>query len=73
MSWTSLSDFELIKAEVALCEGALHVGASHAFACALKAGEVTLKEHVAAQWLAVEELDQLDWAAADVPVVSGAN
>ena len=30
MSWTSLSDFELIKAEVALCEGALYVGASHA-------------------------------------------
>jgi hypothetical protein len=24
MSWTSLSDFELIKAEVALCEGASH-------------------------------------------------
>ena len=30
MSWTSLSDYELIKAEVVLCEGALHVGASHA-------------------------------------------
>ena len=30
MSWTSLSDFELIKAEVALCEGALYIGASHA-------------------------------------------
>ena len=30
MSWHSLSDFELIKAEVALCEGALYVGASHA-------------------------------------------
>ena len=41
----------------------------HAFTCALKAGEVTLKEHVAAKWLAVEELDQVDWAAADVPVV----
>lgn len=41
----------------------------HAFTCALKAGEVTLKEHVAAKWLAAEELDQLDWAAADVPVV----
>ena len=41
----------------------------HAYTCALKAGEVTLKEHVAAKWLAVEEIDQLDWAAADVPVV----
>ena len=41
----------------------------HAYSCALKAGDVTLKEHIAAQWLAAEELDQLDWAAADVPVV----
>lgn len=41
----------------------------HAFACALKRGEVELREHVGLKWLAVEELDQLDWAAADVPVV----
>ena len=41
----------------------------HAFACALKAGEVELREHVGLKWLAVEELDQLDWAAVDVPVV----
>jgi 8-oxo-dGTP diphosphatase len=42
----------------------------HAYTCALKTGEVTLKEHVAAQWLAAEELGQLNWAAADVPVVN---
>ena len=41
----------------------------HAYTCALKAGEVKLREHVGLKWLAVEELDQLDWAAADVPVV----
>ena len=41
----------------------------HAYTCALKACDVTLKEHIAAQWFAAEELDQLDWAAADVPVV----
>ena len=41
----------------------------HAFTCALKGGEVELREHVGLKWLAVEELDQLDWAAADVPVV----
>ena len=41
----------------------------HAYTCALKAGEVELREHVGLKWLAVEELDQLDWAAADVPVV----
>lgn len=41
----------------------------HAYTCALKAGEVELREHVGLKWLAVEELDQLDCAAADVPVV----
>ena len=40
-----------------------------AYTCALKAGEVELREHVDLTWLAVEELDQLDWAAADVPEV----
>ena len=42
----------------------------HAYTCALKAGEVELREHIGLKWLAVEELDQLDWAAADVPVVN---
>ena len=41
----------------------------HAYACALKAGEVELREHVGLKWLAVEELDQLDWAAEDVSIV----
>ena len=41
----------------------------HAYTCALKAGEVELREHVGMKWLTVEELDQLDWAAAGVPVV----
>jgi 8-oxo-dGTP diphosphatase len=41
----------------------------HAYTCALTVKEVTLKEHVATKWLAVEELNQLDWASADVPVV----
>lgn len=41
----------------------------HAYTCALKAGEVEVQEHIGLKWLAVEELDQLDWAAADVSVV----
>jgi len=41
----------------------------HVFKCVLDQGEITLNEHVYAKWLSVEELDQLDWAAADVPVV----
>ena len=41
----------------------------HVFKCVLDQGEITLNEHVALKWLPVDELDQLDWAAADVPVV----
>ena len=45
----------------------------YAYTCALKTGEVTLKEHVAAKWLAVEDLDQLNWAAADVLLCNSLN
>lgn len=45
----------------------------HAYTCVLKTGEVTLKVHVDLKWLAVEELDQLDWAAADVPLCNSLN
>ena len=41
----------------------------HVFKCVLEQGEITLNEHVALKWLSIDELDQLDWAAADVPVV----
>ena len=41
----------------------------HAYTCALKNGEITLREHVNMKWLATEDLDQLDWAEADLPVV----
>ena len=32
-------------------------------------GEITLNEHIALKWLSVDELDQLDWAEADIAVV----
>ena len=41
----------------------------HVFKCVLNQGEITLNEHVAFKWLSIDELDQLDWAAADIPVV----
>ena len=41
----------------------------HAYTCSIAKGEPVLKEHVALKWLPVEELDQLDWAAADIPIV----
>ena len=41
----------------------------HVFKCVLDEGEIALNEHVALKWLSIDELDQLDWAAADIPVV----
>ena len=41
----------------------------HAYTCTLKSGEITLREHVDMNWLATEDLNQLDWADADLPVV----
>ena len=41
----------------------------HVFKCVLDQGEITLNEHVALKWLSIDELYQLDWAAADIPVV----
>src|SRR5210317_1309865 len=41
----------------------------HSYTCSIAKGEPVLKEHVALKWLPVEEIDQLDWAAADIPIV----
>ena len=41
----------------------------HAYTCEISSGGPVLTEHVDMKWLSVEELDQLDWAAADIPVV----
>ena len=41
----------------------------HVFKCVHDQGVITLNEHVALKWLSLDELDQLDWAAADIPVV----
>ena len=42
----------------------------HVFKCVLDHGEITLNEHVAFKWLSIDELDQLDWAAADEIVLT---
>ena len=39
------------------------------FWCSLKSGEIVLKEHQAAKWLRLDELDSVDWLPADVGVV----
>ncbi|SMD12766.1 (deoxy)nucleoside triphosphate pyrophosphohydrolase [Pedobacter nyackensis] len=39
------------------------------FVCRITGGEIVLKEHAAYAWLDNSELPDLDWVAADVPVV----
>lgn len=42
----------------------------HTFLCDVKTEELTLNEHLSYEWLCLSELNKLDWAAADVPIVN---
>lgn len=39
------------------------------FVCRLRSGEIRLHEHKALVWLPPERLPELDWAAADEPII----
>ena len=41
----------------------------HSFICEIDTTDVKLNEHISQEWLMKEELNKLDWAAADVPIV----
>jgi 8-oxo-dGTP diphosphatase len=41
----------------------------HSFLCSCNNPELTLTEHIDFKWLAKDELEHLDWAAADVPIM----
>ncbi len=41
----------------------------HSFLCTSNNTKLTLTEHVEFQWLNKEELINLDWAAADIPIM----
>ncbi len=41
----------------------------HSFICDVNTQELKLHEHIALEWLNLEELNKLDWAAADIPIV----
>jgi 8-oxo-dGTP diphosphatase len=41
----------------------------HSFICKVESKELTLHEHIDQKWLNVNELKNLDWAAADIPIV----
>lgn len=42
----------------------------HSFLCEVETDEISLNEHVAMEWLSIEEIKKLDWAAADIPIVN---
>lgn len=42
----------------------------HSYLCKANTEKLVLKEHVDAKWLYKDELDKLDWAAADLPIVT---
>lgn len=41
----------------------------HCFLCSIKSGDLVLKEHEAAKWLATEDLDSVDWLPADLGLI----
>jgi 8-oxo-dGTP diphosphatase len=41
----------------------------HTYICEVESKELTLNEHIDKKWLKVNELNQLDWAGADIPIV----
>jgi 8-oxo-dGTP diphosphatase len=42
----------------------------HSYLCKANTEKLCLKEHIDAKWLNKDELIELDWAAADLPIVS---
>ncbi len=42
----------------------------HSYKCKVNNMEITLNEHIDYKWLTLQELNKLDWAAADIPIVN---
>jgi 8-oxo-dGTP diphosphatase len=42
----------------------------HSFICKVNTKNNTLNEHISQEWLTINELKKLDWAAADIPIVN---
>lgn len=41
----------------------------HCYICKVNDSDIQLNEHISSKWLKANELDILDWAAADIPIV----
>jgi len=42
----------------------------HSYICSCENTSVTLTEHIDYKWLSIIEMEELDWAAADIPIVN---
>ena len=42
----------------------------HSYLCEVNTKEIILNEHISLEWLNVRDLKNLDWAAADIPIVN---
>ena len=42
----------------------------HSFKCYSKTKDIQLIEHISSKWLTIKNLDILDWAEADIPIVN---
>lgn len=41
----------------------------HAYKCEIISGPLTLVEHIASEWVSKKDLDFIQWAPADIPIV----
>ncbi|WP_055446937.1 (deoxy)nucleoside triphosphate pyrophosphohydrolase [Lacinutrix mariniflava] len=42
----------------------------HSFKCHSETKNIQLNEHIYSQWLTIKDIDKLDWAEADIPIVN---
>ncbi len=42
----------------------------HGYICEVKTKELKLNEHISQKWLTLSDINDLDWAAADIPIVN---
>ena len=42
----------------------------HSYLCKAESQDLVLHEHIKEEWLFTSELNKLDWAAADIPIVN---
>ncbi|WP_282069377.1 (deoxy)nucleoside triphosphate pyrophosphohydrolase [Olleya namhaensis] len=42
----------------------------HSFKCYSETKNIHLNEHISSEWLTIENINKLDWAEADIPIVN---